>query len=111
MNIILLGPREPIPPTKGGAIEKLTYGLASSLASKGHNVIVLSTCEEGSGIYEVNGVKVICLSRPIPGKIYSKEMLDFSKKARKVTEGILTKLTNNNTIISNIIFIVQKIFV
>jgi len=104
MNIILLGPREPIPPTRGGAIEKLTYGLARSLASKGQNVTVISTCEGGYGTNEVNDVKIICLSRPIPGKIYSKEMLDFSRKAHRVLERALAELTSNDAIVHSVYF-------
>jgi len=32
MHIVILGSREPIPPIRGGAIEKLTWGLATHSA-------------------------------------------------------------------------------
>jgi hypothetical protein len=70
MNILILGPREPVPSIKGGAIEKLTWNLARSLMKTKHNVVLIITCENFNGdvIRSVlEGVEIICISKPIPG--------------------------------------------
>jgi glycosyltransferase involved in cell wall biosynthesis len=93
MNIIILGPREPVPPIKGGAIEKLIWNLARFLARAKHNVILITTCENFNGdiIRSVlEGIEIICISRPIPGeRFYIKGMPYFSIKARRVVEKLL----------------------
>jgi glycosyltransferase involved in cell wall biosynthesis len=95
MNIIILGPREPIPPTKGGAIEKLTWGLAKGLAKYGHEVTIISTCENPTSKYTTENVNIICISPPIPGsRFYFREMPLFSYRAGKIIKKLLTNKLN-----------------
>jgi glycosyltransferase involved in cell wall biosynthesis len=95
MNIIILGPREPVPPTKGGAIEKLTWGLAKGLAKYGHEVTIISTCENPISKYTTENVNIICISPPIPGsRFYFREMPLFSYKAWKTIEKLLMNKPN-----------------
>jgi len=93
MNILILGPREPVPSIKGGAIEKLTWNLAKSLMKTKHNVVLITTCENFNGdvIRSVlEGVEIICISKPIPGaRFYIKDMPYFSIKAKGVIENLL----------------------
>ena len=92
MNIIILGPREPVPPTKGGAIEKLTWGLAKNLTKLGYDVTVISTCDKPRVRYIIDGVNVICVSSPITSsRFYLREMPQFSLKALKTISGYLTE--------------------
>jgi glycosyltransferase involved in cell wall biosynthesis len=92
MNIIILGPREPVPPTKGGAIEKLTWGLAKNLTKLGYDATVISTCDKPRVRYIIDGVNVICVSSPITSsRFYLREMPQFSLKALKTISGYLTE--------------------
>jgi len=102
MRIVILGPREPVPPTKGGAIEKLTWGLARSIVKQGHEAIVITTCERPPMATEVEGVKVVCISEPIKGsRFYFKEMPLFSFKARQIVENLAK---DRNTILHSVYF-------
>ena len=95
MNIIILGPREPVPPTKGGAIEKLTWGLAKGLAKYGHEITIISTCENPISKYATENVNIICISPPIPGsRFYFREMPLFSYRAWKTIEKLLMNKPN-----------------
>jgi len=101
-KIILLGPREPVPPTRGGAIEKLTWGLAKNLTKHGHDVTVISTCDGPRGRFTIDGVNVICISSPIAGSLfYFREMPQFSLKALKT---IRNHVTERNVIIHSVYF-------
>jgi hypothetical protein len=90
MNIIILEPREPVPSTKGGVIKKLTWGLAKGLAKYGHEVTIISTCENPVSKYTTENINIICISPPIPGsRFYFKEMPLFSYRAGKTIEKLL----------------------
>jgi len=109
MNIIILGPREPVPPIKGGAIEKLTWNLARFLTKTKHNVILITTCENFNGniIRSVlEDVEIICISKPIPGaRFYIKDMPYFSIKARRVVENLLIyELSKDEALIHSVYF-------
>jgi glycosyltransferase involved in cell wall biosynthesis len=109
MNIIILGPREPVPPIKGGAIEKLTWNLARLLARTKHNVILITTCENfNEDIIRsvLEGVEIICISRPILGaRFYIKDMPYFSIKARRIVENLLVyEFPKDETLIHSVYF-------
>jgi len=95
MNIIILGPREPVPPTRGGAIEKLTWGLAKGLAKYGHEVTIISTCENPISKYTTENINIICISPPISGsRFYFREMPLFSYRAGKIIKKLLMNKPN-----------------
>ena len=109
MNIIILGSREPIPPIKGGAIEKLTWNLARFLVEAKHNVVLITTCENYNGNIIRNvlgGVETVCISKPIPGaRFYIKDMPYFSIRARKIVENMLIQeLQKDETLIHSAYF-------
>jgi glycosyltransferase involved in cell wall biosynthesis len=109
MNIIILGPREPVPPIKGGAIEKLTWNLARFLAKTNHNIVLITTCENfNEDIIRsvLEGVEIICISRPILGaRFYIKDMPYFSIKARRIVENLLVyEFPRDETLIHSVYF-------
>jgi glycosyltransferase involved in cell wall biosynthesis len=109
MNIIILGSREPIPPIKGGAIEKLAWNLARFLVKAKHNVVLITTCENYNGNIIRNvlgGVETVCISKPIPGaRFYIKDMPYFSIRARKIVENMLIQeLQKDETLIHSAYF-------
>jgi glycosyltransferase involved in cell wall biosynthesis len=109
MNVIILGPREPIPPIKGGAIEKLTWNLARFLVKTNHNVVLITTCENFNGGINrsvLEGVDIICISKPIPGaRFYIKDMPYFSIKARRIIENLLIQeISKDETLVHSAYF-------
>jgi glycosyltransferase involved in cell wall biosynthesis len=109
MNVIILGSREPVPPIKGGAIEKLTWNLARFLVKTNHNVVLITTCENFNGGINrsvLEGVDIICISKPIPGaRFYIKDMPYFSIKARKIIENLLIQeISKDETLVHSAYF-------
>ena len=103
MNIIILGPREPVPPLRGEAIEKFTWGLATRLAQKGFNVTLIATCKK-LGKKKLSGVDVHYISKPIRGSLcYLNPMLVVSHKMKKVVEKV-ARDSKNNCIIHSVYF-------
>lgn len=83
MKIIILGPREPVPPSKGGAIEKLTWNLAKALTERGVEVWLLGTTTNPNDIgrvINVDGVNLIYVSQPIRGSLFYFRLMPFISK-------------------------------
>jgi len=90
MHVVLLGPREAVPPLRGGAIEKLTWQLARSLVKKGIDVSLIAVGEDAGKRVEIEGVNVYYVSKPIRGSLfYIKTMPAVSYKMRKIAEKIM----------------------
>lgn len=89
MHIVILGPREPVPPIRGGAIEKLTFNLARYLVKAGHKVTLFAT-NEVLGSKNIEGVEIHYIAPPIPGsRFYAKEMPQVSRTMYKLVRRIL----------------------
>ncbi|MEM3907927.1 MAG: glycosyltransferase family 4 protein, partial [Nitrososphaerota archaeon] len=88
----MLGPREPIPTTKGGAIEKLTFDLAKALKKYGfvRKVVLIATTEKRDLVgrwVQINGVDIFYISTPIKGSLfYFTAMPQISSRIKKVYE-------------------------
>ncbi|MDY6965243.1 MAG: glycosyltransferase family 4 protein [Halobacteriota archaeon] len=81
-----MGSRENIPEKKG-AIERLTFELASNLVKRGDKVTIFTVGKGGRDYISKEGIQIYELCKPIlipPSYIYP--MLVFSKKARKKYE-------------------------
>ena len=109
MNVIILGPREPVPPIKGGAIEKLTWNLARFHVKANHNVVLITTCENFNGDINrsvLEGMEIICISKPISGaRFYIKDMPYFSIKARRIVENLLIQeISKDETLVHSVYF-------
>jgi len=104
MHVILLGPREPVPPLRGGAIEKLTWQLARHLAKRGINVSLIASGEDVGKRKELEGVNIYYVSRPVRGSLfYIKSMPIVSYRMRKIVEKIVAA-TKDNIIIHSVYF-------
>ncbi|MEM3806064.1 MAG: hypothetical protein QXV08_08415 [Desulfurococcus sp.] len=92
MNVLMLGPREPIPTTKGGAIEKLPFDLAKALKKYGfvRKVVLIATTEKKDLVgrwVQINGVDIFYISTPIKGALfYFTAMPQISSRIKKVYE-------------------------
>jgi len=65
--------------------------LARFLVKRGYNVTVISTCENPGVSTELEGVRIICISKPIKGsRFYLREMPLFSSKAKRIVENSIT---------------------
>ncbi|MEM1510160.1 MAG: glycosyltransferase family 4 protein [Thermofilaceae archaeon] len=88
----MLGPREPIPPTRGGAIEKLTFDLARALKKHGfvRKVVLIATTEKEDLVgrrIQIDGVDIYYISTPIKGSLfYFTVMPQISSRIKKVYE-------------------------
>jgi len=90
MHVILLGPREPVPPLRGGAIEKLTWQLARHLVRRGTDVSLIASGEDVEKEEEVEGVDIYYVSKPVRGSLfYVKTMPIVSHRMRKIVERIV----------------------
>ncbi|MEM0233118.1 MAG: glycosyltransferase family 4 protein [Candidatus Nezhaarchaeales archaeon] len=92
MNVLILGPRESIPPTRGGAIEKLTFDLARALKKYGFvkKVVLIATTEKRDLVgrwMQIDGVDIFYISTPIKGSLfYFTVMPQISSRIKKVYE-------------------------
>ncbi|MEM0079634.1 MAG: glycosyltransferase family 4 protein, partial [Nitrososphaerota archaeon] len=87
-----MGPRESIPPTRGGAIEKLTFDLARALKKYGFvkKVVLIATTEKRDLVgrwMQIDGVDIFYISTPIKGSLfYFTVMPQISSRIKKVYE-------------------------
>mgnify|MGYP003875507655 CR=1 FL=1 len=91
MHVLILGSRESIPERRG-AIERLTFELASGLVKREFEVTVFTVGEKDKEYITEEGIKIYELCEPIrspPSYIYP--MLAFSKRARKKYEELKQK--------------------
>ena len=92
MNVLILGPREPIPPTRGGAIEKLTFDLARALKKYRfvRKAVLIATTEKEDLVgrrIQIDGVDIYYISTPIKGSLfYFTVMPQISSRIKKVYE-------------------------
>jgi len=104
MHVVLLGPREPVPPLRGGAIEKLTWQLATQLAKRGINVSLIASGEDVGKEKEIEGVNIYYVSKPIRDSLfYMKSMPIVSYRMRKVVEKIVA-MTKDDVIVHSVYF-------
>jgi len=104
MHVVLLGPREPVPPLRGGAIEKLTWQLARRLVKRGIDVSLIAVGEDAERKIEIEGVNIYYISKPIRESLfYIKTMPVVSYRMRKIVEKIMSA-TKDDVIIHSVYF-------
>lgn len=85
---IVQGAFLPIPPLKGGAVEKMYYSLSQEFKKQGHEVIHISKCYDSFPTYEiVNGIEYIRIKgyeTPKSGIILKFLDLLYSLRVKKV---------------------------
>ncbi|WP_363466231.1 glycosyltransferase family 4 protein [Halogeometricum borinquense] len=88
MHVLFVGTRAPLTPERRGAIEKLTFDLASTLVAEGHDATVLTVGESGRR-YTAEGVQLVEITEPItrpPSHVTP--VVEFGRKARRVADRI-----------------------